>query len=228
MNKSAKIMIVEDDLVSAEYLKEILKQKNYEVVATVDTGAKAIAQCKKLKPDIILMDIMLKDNISGSEAALRLYHDHCPSKIIFVTAYADDEMLDYAAESKAYGYILKPYREEEIFATIKLALAHSFEDHYEKPGGDSIIKLQKGYEFNLETGRLYKHGVEIPLAKKKRKLIEILAKNKSNSVSNEQICQFVWGNSQNYSTLRSLIYRIRTAIGEDLIKSVNGMGYMIS
>ncbi len=227
MKNSAKIMIVEDDLVSAEYLKEILRQKDYEIVAMVDSGAEAISQCKKLKPDIILMDIMLKDNISGSEAALQLYHDHCPSKIIFVTAYADDEMLDYAAESKAYGYILKPYREQEIFTTIKLALSHSHEDRYESSGSDTI-HLQKGYEFNLKTGRLYKNGVEIPLAKKKRKLIEILAKNKSSSVSNEQICHFVWGNNQNYSTLRSLIYRIRTAIGEDIIKSVNGLGYMIS
>ncbi len=227
MKKNATIMIVEDDLVSAEYLKEILLQKNYEIVAMVDSGADAISFCKKLKPDIILMDIMLKDNISGSEAALDLYHDHCPSKIIFVTAYADDEMLEYAAESKAYGYILKPYREQEIFATIKLALAHTQKEHNQEYDADTV-RLQKGYEFNLKTKRLYKNKVEIPLAKKKRRLIEILVKNKNSSVSNEQICRFVWGNNQNYSTLRSLIYRIRTVTGDELIKSVNGLGYMIS
>lgn len=223
-----KILIVEDDLVSAEYLREILKQKNYDVIGIINTGAEVIKQCKQLAPDIILMDIMLKDNISGSEAALKLYSERCPSKVIFVTAYADDEMIDYAAQSHAYGYILKPYREEEIFATIKLALSHdNIENTESTQENPQIVQLQKDYSFDLDNCKLYKGNEEIPLAKKKRRLIEILAKNKNRSVSNEQICRHIWGNEQNYSTLRSLIYRIRAAIDEDLITNVNGLGYMI-
>ena len=222
----AKIMIVEDDLVSAEYLKEILKQKGYEIVDIIDTGHEAIQKCKELSPDIVLMDIMLKDNISGSEAALKLHNDHCPAKVIFVTAYAEEEMLDYAVRSKAYGYILKPYREEEIFATIRLALSH------DKPDGkrekSSIIPLRNGYTFHLDTQTLYHQDKEVPLAKKKRKLLEILAKNRGHSVSNEQICLHVWGSLQNFSTLRSLVYRIRHEIGDDMITSINGLGYMLT
>jgi DNA-binding response OmpR family regulator len=225
MKEHHKILIVEDDLVSAEYLKEILKQKNYDVIGIINSGAEVIKQCRQLAPDIILMDIMLKDNISGSEAALKLYSERCPSKVIFVTAYADDEMIDYAAQSHAYGYILKPYREEEIFATIKLALSHdNIENSQENP---KIVQLQRDYTFDLDNCKLYKGSKEIPLAKKKRKLIEILVKNKNRSVSNEQICRHIWGSEQNYSTLRSLIYRIRAAIGEDIITNVNGLGYMI-
>lgn len=219
------ILIVEDDLLSAEYLKEILQQKEYVVVGIVDTGRDTIKMCKSHAPDIILMDIMLKDNISGSEAALQLYNHHCPSKVIFVTAYAEEEMLDFAARAKAYGYILKPYREQEIFATIRLALAH---DAPEENLDTNIVQLSHGFTFHLDSSTLYKDGKEIPLAKKKRKLLEILAKNRNHTVSNEQICRHVWGELQNYSTLRSLVYRIRNAIGEDSITSVNGLGYMIS
>ncbi len=225
MQTTAKILIVEDDIVSAEYLKELLQEKGYEILDIVDTGKEAIERCKRLSPDIVLMDIMLKDNISGSEAALQLHNDHCETKVIFITAYAEEEMLDYAAQSKAYGYILKPYREQEIFATIRLALAH---DAQERPPETDIIHLSHGFTFHLDNATLYKDGKEIPLAKKKRKLVEILAKNRNHTVPNDQICRYVWGSEQNYSTLRSMVYRIRLAIGEDIITSVNGLGYMIS
>ena len=226
MQQSAQILIVEDDLLSAEYLKEILKQKGYEVIGIVDKGREAIQLCKKSAPDIILMDIMLKDNISGSEAALELHNNHCKSKVIFVTAYAEEEMLDYAARSKAYGYILKPYREQEIFATIRLALAHDRNE--EEKSDPDIVQLKNNFTFYLSSSTLYKNGKEIPLAKKKRKLLEVLVKNRNHSVPNEQLCRYVWGDEQNYSTLRSLVYRIRTAVGEELITNVNGLGYMIS
>jgi DNA-binding response OmpR family regulator len=171
------------------------------------------------------MDIMLKDNISGSEAALKLHSDNCASKVIFVTAYAEEEMLDYAVRSKAYGYILKPYREQEIFATIRLALSHDKPDAKRE---NNIVQLKNNYAFHLDTQKLYHHDKEVPLAKMKRKLLEILAKNRGHSVSNEQICLHVWGSIQNYSTLRSLVYRIRNEIGEDMIISINGLGYMLS
>lgn len=218
-------MIVEDDLVSAEYLREILKRKGYEIVDIVDTGHEAIHKCQTLSPDLILMDIMLKDNVSGSEAALKLHNDHCTAKVIFVTAYAEEEMLDYAVRSKAYGYILKPYREEEIFATVRLALSH---DAPEERREQNVIPLKNGYTFHLDTQRLFLHDKEVPLAKKKRKLLEILAKNRGHSVTNEQLCLHVWGSIQNFSTLRSLVYRIRNEIGEDMIVSVNGLGYMLA
>jgi len=59
------------------------------------------------------------------------------------------------------------------------------------------------------------------------KLIEILAKNKNLSVSNEQISNFIWGEEKNDRTLRSLIYQVRQLIDNDLIQNINGLGYKI-
>jgi DNA-binding response OmpR family regulator len=225
-NKEIKILIVEDDYISAEYLKEILENAGYIIVDMVDTGYAAIQEAKSLKPDIVLMDIMLKDKISGCEAALQIKQNHNLCKIIFITAYADDEMIEYATDAEAYGYLMKPYREQEILATIKVALSH---DKHQKPQHDeSFIVLEKGFVYDKKEKKLYKDDKEILLATKKLKLLQILIEHKNNKVSNEDICHYVWGEPKNDSTLRSLIHRMKTAIGEDIITNLNGQGYMIS
>lgn len=228
MIESKKILIVEDDLVSADYLREILEDEDYEVVNVVDNASDAILECKKQKIDIVLMDIMLKGNLSGCEAAVQIRQEHKNNacKVIFLTAYADKEMISYAVSSKAYGYLLKPYREEEILATIQLALSQ--QKSQEPVTHQNIIELKYGYIFDTKLHRLLKNEKEIPLGKKPLKLIEILAKNKNTSVSNEQIYQHVWGEEKSDCTLRTLIHRIRITIGEDLIKNINGVGYSIA
>ncbi len=222
-DESKNILIVEDELISAEYLKEMLIDAGYHVVNIVATAERAIAQYKLLKPDLVLMDIMLKGNMSGSEAALQVKHYDTQAKIIFLTAFATQEMVDYAVSTEAYGYLMKPYREEEILATIKLAFNNIHATEVEACADN--IALKNGYQYNVTHNRLMKGSSEVPLGIKKLKLIEILAKNRNTSVSNEQLCAFIWGEYKSDDTLRSLIHRIRGVIGNEMIKNVNGMGY---
>lgn len=226
MNKSKSILIVEDELISAEYLKEILENEGYRVVNIVDTAEEAISQYKFYHPDVVLMDIMLKESISGSEAALKIKQYNREAKIIFLTAYATDEMLEYAVEAEAYGYLMKPYREEEILATIKLAFIHVHEGEEQLSNVEKIV-LKNDFVYDMQQKRLMKNGREVPLGKTKLRLIEILAKNKNTTVSHEQLCAFVWGGQRSDETLRSLIHRIRGIIGNEMIKNINGVGYEI-
>lgn len=228
MKIGKKILIVEDELISAEYLKELLKKHGFFIVGVVNCGRQAIDICKKQNVDLVLMDVMLNDNISGCEAAVEIKHMHKDIKIIFLTAYATEEMIEYAYASEAYGYLLKPYREEEILATVKLAFSH-----HETTGKKEVvlpekIPLKNGYVYHTGQQRLLKEEQEVPLGKKPLKLIDILVKNKNKSVSNEQICSYIWGEQKDASTLRSLIHRIRSIIGNDMIVNVNGMGYEIT
>ncbi|WP_295420293.1 response regulator [Sulfurovum sp.] len=226
MKNKKTVFIVEDDLLSAEYLKEILIKENYDVLDIVDTAEEAVQKCKTIQPDIVLMDIMLKGRLSGSEAAVEIKHFHPESKIIFLTAYAEPEMVDYAARSQACAYLLKPYREKEILATIRVILT---QDHTPLPEKEmNLIPLKNNFVFDSEHRRLYKENKEVPLSSKKLKLIELLAKNKNHTVSNEQICLYVWNEMKSNSTLRSLIHRFRTVINDDIITNVNGVGYSIS
>jgi len=116
------IVIVEDELIAAEYLKEILLHNHFEVLDIIDNGKDAIQKLPKLSPDIVLMDIMLKDNVSGSEVALFL-KKHAPHiAIVFLTAYANNEMVNYATKSNSYAYLMKPYNEDNIINTLKIVI----------------------------------------------------------------------------------------------------------
>lgn len=227
MKKKKTIFIIEDDLLSAEYLKQFLIKENYDILDIVDTGEEAIQKCKTVHPDILLMDIMLKGQLSGCEAAIEIKHFHPECKIIFLTAYAEPEMINYAVESKASGYLMKPYREEEVLATIKVVLS---QDNIPSETKDDtgLILLKNHFSFDTEHRRLYKNNQEIPLSSKKIKLIELLAKNRNHTVSNEQICMYVWNEMKSNSTLRSLIHRFRSVINDDIITNINGVGYSIS
>jgi DNA-binding response OmpR family regulator len=167
---------------------------------------------------------MLKGAMSGCEAAVQIHQNDSDAKIIFLTAYAEREMIDYAVDAHASAYLVKPYREEEILATMRLLFVNK-----EKPVIDEEkIPLKDGYIFNTKLHRLFKGNKEVQLGKKPLKLIEILALNKNVSVSNAQICTFIWGENKNDKTLRSLIHRIRTTIHQDIIQNINGLGYKIA
>jgi len=223
MKKKPRVFIVEDDLVSAQYLREMLENEGLEVVGSVDTGEEAVKRLAHCDVEIVLMDIILKGPMTGSEAALHIRSLHPACKIIFLTAYADDEMIDYAVDAHAFAYLMKPYREREIVATIKTALAKPSEE--ERKSGKILLK--NGYAFDRTNRRLEKNGKVIPLTPKKLRLIEVLALNKPGVVSNEQLALHIWNAPKDNSTLRSLITRFHATIGDDLITNVNGIGYTI-
>jgi len=226
VNEKKRVFIAEDDLLSAEYLKQILQKAGYEVSGVADNAEETIEECKRSRPDAILMDIMLKGRVTGTEAALEISRTLPSCKIIFITAYAEKEMIEYAEMSKAYAYLMKPYREKEILATLKVALAHDDRSGDDKSAG--LIELKHGFFFDTSKRRLIKNGKEVPLTSKKLRLIELLAKNKNSTVSNEQICLEVWSEIKSDNTLRSLIHRFRNAVGDDIITNVNGVGYTVS
>lgn len=223
--KNKKILIVEDEPFFANYLKEMLVAEDYIIVGMVETGLDAIAYARQYKPDLILMDVMLKDAMSGSEAAVEIHQRDKSIKIIFLTAYAEEEMIEYAIDADAMVWLLKPYRDDEILATMKLILAH--EEHLIYAEDKEEISLKDGYIFNTKYHRLFKNNREVHLGKKLLKLIEILAKNKNISVSNEQLCTYIWGENKNDITLRSLVHRLRKLINNDMVENVNGLGYKI-
>lgn len=221
MKNKKTILIVEDKLIPAEYLSCTLKDNGYTVLNIADTGHKAIEIAKREKPDVVLMDIMLKEKMSGIEAAMEIcYHTpHC--KIIYLTAYSNKEIIDAAYESRAYAYLLKPYREQEILATVELAL---LQDEKKRPSPK--IKLLNGYSFNTKLRRLYQKDREVSLSKNAHKLLEILAKNRDHSVSNEQICYHVWYKNRSDNVLRALVHRVREKTDTHLIENVKGVGYI--
>lgn len=222
--KSATVFIVEDDLVSAQYLREILETEGLEVIGTANNARKALEMLKNRCADIVLMDIILEGPMSGSEAAIILKQRYSQCQIIFITAYADEEMIEYALDAKASAYLMKPYREKEILATIQMVLNQNRPKHAEP---ETEIYLKDDLLFDTQKHLLRRGQHIIPLSEKKLRLIEILVKNRNSIVSNEQLYLYIWGEPMSDGSLRSLISRFKDNIGEDIITNANGLGYMV-
>lgn len=116
-----KILIVEDESIVAKDIQNSLKKLGYQISAVVNSGDKAIKEIEENRPDLILMDIMLKGKISGIEAAKEI-KERFAIPVIFLTAYADDNTLNKAKITEPYGYIIKPFKDKELQTTIELAL----------------------------------------------------------------------------------------------------------
>jgi diguanylate cyclase (GGDEF)-like protein/PAS domain S-box-containing protein len=117
----SSILVVEDEVLVARDIKSRLIRMGYEVLDTARKGSEAIDKSLALKPDLILMDIHLADEIDGIEAAVRI-RQTLEVPVIFCTAYADEETLERAKISTPYGYVLKPFDNRELEINIEIAL----------------------------------------------------------------------------------------------------------
>ncbi len=115
------ILIVEDESIVAKDIQHSLKKLGYTVVGMCSTGEDAIKVAEELKPDLVLMDIMLKGDMSGIEAAGQI-REKLNIPIIYLTAYADESTLSKAKVSEPYGYIIKPFKEIDLHTSIEMAI----------------------------------------------------------------------------------------------------------
>lgn len=116
-----RIMIVEDEGIIALNIQSHLESLGYEVPVIVASGEEAIEEAEKLRPDLVLMDIVLAGDMDGVEAAAQI-HARFDIPVIYLTAYADDKTLQRAQDTEPFGYILKPYDEKQLYTTVEMAL----------------------------------------------------------------------------------------------------------
>ncbi|MBF0433085.1 MAG: response regulator [Fibrobacteria bacterium] len=119
--EKARIIIVEDEAILAEFYRTVLVDYGYNVVAMADSGEDAISVALAHKPDLILMDIILKGEMDGVQAA-QVITKTSDVPIIFATAYSKTSMLDKAKKVCPYGYLVKPFDEKELRAAIEMGL----------------------------------------------------------------------------------------------------------
>ncbi len=155
------VLVVEDESIVSKDIQHSLKKLGYNVVGASATGEKAIELANSENPDIVLMDIMLKGEMNGIEAADTI-KKNLSIPIIFLTAYADELTLSKAKITEPYGYILKPFKEIDLHTTIEMAIyKHSKEQELVKERDllFSIIENKeesKGYIFVKSNSKLVK------------------------------------------------------------------------
>lgn len=116
-----KIMIVEDEWIIANDIKNCLVGLGYMVTSIASTGEEAIAQAGRDLPGLILMDIMLKGEMNGIEAAKEI-RKRFDIPVIYLTAYDNQYLVEQAKKTDNYGYLLKPFKDKELHIAIDMAL----------------------------------------------------------------------------------------------------------
>lgn len=117
----ARILVVEDEGIVAEDIQMSLEDFGYHVTAVVTTGEEAVQKAQESQPDLVLMDVVLQGEIDGIEAA-GLIQSSLGIPVIYLTAFADDEMLKRAKITEPFGYLIKPFRDRDLRSSIEIAL----------------------------------------------------------------------------------------------------------
>jgi PAS domain S-box-containing protein len=115
------IMVVEDETIVSRGIQQALENMGYETPAAARTGEQAVSRALAEKPDMVLMDISLKGEMDGIEAA-RQIRAASDIPVIFLTAYADDEKIERSKLSEPFGYIIKPFDERELKVAVEIGL----------------------------------------------------------------------------------------------------------
>jgi CheY-like chemotaxis protein/DNA-binding PadR family transcriptional regulator len=117
----SKILVVDDEAIITLQLEERLTAMGYTVAGMVASGEEAVEKARSLRPDLVLMDIVMPGKMNGIEAA-KIITNELDIPVVFVTSYADDTIIEKAKSVRPYGYIVKPFNELEIKAAIEVAL----------------------------------------------------------------------------------------------------------
>ncbi|MFW5843882.1 MAG: diguanylate cyclase domain-containing protein, partial [Spirochaetota bacterium] len=121
---SQRILIVEDERIIALDLQRRLEKFGFNVVGIAATADESVELAGEYRPNLILMDIMLAGPVDGIEAATRIKQT-LSIPVVFLTAYADDTTIERAKDAEPFGYVLKPFKERELYTTIDMALYKS-------------------------------------------------------------------------------------------------------
>jgi len=121
ISSEPRALIVEDEILIAEELKDRLSRLGFSVIAAVDTADEGIAIATKERPDLVLMDIRLNGEKDGVQAAQEI-RQQVDVPIVYVTAYSDRLTVDRAKQTEHDGYILKPFHKRDLQSTIEVAM----------------------------------------------------------------------------------------------------------
>ncbi|MCG2777425.1 MAG: PAS domain S-box protein [Desulfobacterales bacterium] len=121
MEKQARILVVEDEVIVAKNLTMVVNDIGYEVVGRAVSADEAIKKALELKPDLVLMDIVLKGKKNGIDASKEI-KKKMDIPIIFLTAYSDIDFIEKAKSIEPYAYLVKPFQPRQLLASIEMAL----------------------------------------------------------------------------------------------------------
>ena len=155
------ILVTEDESIVRKDIERCLVNLGYNVIASADNGEDAIELALKHKPDLALMDIMIKGDMNGIAAAEEIKRN-LDIPVVFLTAYADENTLNEAKLAEPHGYILKPFKDVDIQTAIEMAL--------HKHSKEQELKLESDFLRSLAE---HKQDADVIFVKNRSRLIRV-------------------------------------------------------
>jgi DNA-binding response OmpR family regulator len=210
-----KVLLIEDDKILGESIKEYLE--SYNISVTWEMNENEIDQFYNFGYfDLIIIDLMLKFQ-SGISILRQIRHKH-DTPVIISTAKFDITTKEECFLSGADDYLVKPYDPKELYLRINNILRKN------------LVKtvIVNEVEIDTSTHLVTKNGVEIKLTQKEWQLLLFLLKNRNKVVTTESILNYIWGNEiVGSESVRTYIKRLRDILGENSIETFKGIGYRL-
>ncbi len=217
-----KILAVDDEPDVLEIIEYNLKKEGYTVILA-NNGEEAVVLAKELKPDLIILDIMMP-KMDGIETCRQIREDHKlrDTLIVFLTARSEEFLEIAGFNAGADDYIAKPIKPRALISRINAILRRTgLRDQEHRK-----IEI-KGLVIDRDTYLVYKNGVEISLAKKEFELLFLLASKPGKVFTRDLILELIWGTDVVVinRTIDVHIRKLREKVGEEFINTVKGIGY---
>jgi two-component system alkaline phosphatase synthesis response regulator PhoP len=223
--KDIKILLVDDEPDILEIVGYNLRQEGYQIFVA-ENGKEGVSVARKIIPHLIIMDVMMPimDGLEACET-IRKINDLKDVIITFLTARDEDYSQVAGFEAGADDYISKPIKPKLLVSKVK-ALLRRLKD-VETFKSESL--MINGIVINREEYKIIKDGVEIVLPKKEFELLYLLASKPGKVFKREEILDKVWGSEVVVGgrTIDVHIRKLREKIGDDLFKTIKGVGYKI-
>ncbi len=213
------VLIVEDDEITAHALQQSLVLY-CQCVEVANNGMLGFEIFERSKPDVVIADIQLPE-INGLEmvAAMHKISPHLP--VIIITSYDNSENISESINQRAYSYLRKPIRIEDLQTALLMAT---------KDICNTNILLGSGFSYDCKRKFLFNRNQErIVLTKQERDLLHLLISNINTIVEYSVIESYVWQEkSMSIEALRMCVQKIRKKIYYALIENISGYGYRLN
>lgn len=225
-DNTPRILLVDDEEDILEFVSYNLQREGFRVFSARN-GLEAIQMTAKIKPDLVILDVMMPemDGIAACEEIRKL--PGCKNVIIaFLTARGEDYSQIAGFEAGADDYITKPIRPKVLIIRVKALLKRSGDVDADDQGDEKILKIGN-ITIDKERYLLLIEGRELTLPRKEYELLSLLVSKPDKVFTREEIYKGVWGNNVIVGdrTIDVHIRKLREKIGNDHIRTLKGIGY---
>lgn len=212
------VLVLEDDPIIAMDIKEIIDDMGGFCGVIASDFQSALHAASKHNIGIVVSDIQIKGQTDGIETTKRLV-DMYGMRIIFLTSYSDEQTLHRASVVSFDGYLLKPFREEELVASLRLSAMKINAEH-------AILDIGSGYTYDKKRRVVFFGGSAVSLAPKEERLFLLLLHSRGNVVPFGYIDDAIWGDESVVdATRRQLFHRLKQKLKGLTFTAVKFGGY---